>query len=420
MEELRRHFMKNFQTTGVALTGTQLLSYARQKKLPGVNIKTVYQFLKTQAPGVQQFARQDGVKTYQSIGVLRPGVYFLDYGEFHKNWASRNSGATGFLVCVENLTNRLFALPTQGKDTQQWLNSIRQFVELTRDVRTILTDRDSVAQSVRFREEIMNRYGIRWYFLKKGHKSYLAERYIGFIKTKLSQALLRPTLAERQKLEERWSQQGQNGSAAGEESDDQEAYEERTQALGPQRWVDFLQPICSQYNKEKIAGTAYTRQAVHKDNFNHFLTQVKATPQPEMLFNSFAAGPFEQKAWNKKIFKFELGDKVLLARSANWKHREQMLGAFGKVTMKGGFGTKRYTVSGRQLRADKKFSTYVPVYSLREFGPSLHFYTTELSKISPAVDKQNANQQDSLSPPSPPPNAAIRPHQQQQQQQPNV
>jgi len=384
MNQVKSHFLKTYQTTGVALTGTQLLNFAKQKKLEGVTDKSVYQFLKTGVPGVRQFARRDGVKTYQSIGVLRPGVYFLDYGEFHKNWAGQNNGATGFLVCVENLTNRLFAVPTQGKDTQQWLNSIRTFVELTRDVRTILTDRDSVAQSVRFRDEIMNRYGIRWYFLKKGHKSYLAERYIGFVKTKLSQALLRPTPEERRKLEDRWSKEGNHNNG----NNDDDAYEARVEGLGPQRWVDFLQPICSQYNKEKIAGTTYTRQAVHKNNFYDFLAQVKGTPQPEMLFNAFAAGPFKHKGWNEKIFKFNLGDKVLLARSANWKHREQMLGAFGKVTMKGGFGTKKYTVGGRQLRADKKFSTYVPVYSLKEFGPSLHFYSNELSKVASGQQQQ--------------------------------
>ena len=112
-------------------------------------------------------------------------------------------------MSVENFTNKLFAIPTKGKGTDEWYRSINTFVEKTRNIRTIYSDRDSVATSPNFRKEIVNKYGIRWYFLKKGHKAYLAERFIGFLKTKLSQALLHK---------------------------------------GRKNWIQFLQPICKEYN----------------------------------------------------------------------------------------------------------------------------------------------------------------------------
>ena len=147
---------------------------------------------------------------------------------------------------------------------------------------------------------------------------------------------------------------------------------------GGKKWIDFLTAITSEYNKSKIEGTSYRRQAVNKKNFNHFLSQLLKTPEPELTFNSFKAGPFENPEWNRKIFKFDLGQRVLLARRATWADGSEKLKAFTKISTEGGFGKRVYTVSGRQLHASKWQKSYVPVYSLNEVGPSLHFYTNDL------------------------------------------
>ena len=338
MEILETYFKNKFEKTGVALTGRQLYNYAKEKKLKGITQAKIYSFLSLQE-NVGRFAPVRKTRDYQSSGVIRPGVYHLDYGEFHANWAGSNKGCTGFLVAVENFTNLLFVLPTKGKGTPEWLKAIETFVEIRRDVRCIYSDRDSVATSLNFRDTIYNRYKIKWGFLKKGHKAYLAERYIGFMKTKLSQAL-----AQR----------------------------------GGKKWIQFVDPIVKEYNNEKIENTSYRRQAVNRVNFDHFLSQLLKTSEPELEFNRFKAGPFENSQWNKKIFKFDLGQRVLLARSANWKDSKEKAKAFTKISMVGGFGKTVYTVTGRQLRCSKGCKSYVPVYSLGELGPSLHFYANEL------------------------------------------
>jgi len=352
MEALEKWYNSKLERDGVSLSPRQLWLYAQQKKKltkqkqksgsaaadVAVTKKLIAQFLAGKSHRIP-FLRQDRVKQFQTVGVPRAGMYHIDYGEFHKLWSGSNSGSTGFLVAVENFTNRLFVEPCRGKGTSEWFKAIQKFVELTRNVAVIFSDRDSVATSTSFRTSIAQKYGIEWNFLKKGNKSYLAERYIGLVKTRLSQ-----TLAHR----------------------------------GGKKWIDLVPALVSEYNKEKIENTSYTRQGVSQSNFLHFLSQLLKVDDPELQFNGFKLGPFAHQKWNRKIFKFNLGDKVVVARKANWKDGEEKLGQFGKVSMVGGFGTKIYTISGRQLRATKTRKSFVQVYSLAEFGPSLHFYVQEL------------------------------------------
>lgn len=334
---LTAHFQKKLDKDGVVLTAGQLLAFAKEKKL-NLSKHKIYAFLQKQSV-VGQFLQARKTKEYQSYSVIRPGVYHIDFAEFRKEWSGFNKGCTGFLVAVENFTNKIFASPCRGKGTAEWLKAISDFVEKTRDIRTIFSDRDSVATSMTFRENLLQKYGFRWYFLKKGHKAFLAERYIGFLKTKLSQIL---------------------------------------KHKNEKRWIDYLQAICSEYNQTKIEGTSYRRQAVNRVNFSHFLSQLLKTKEPELSFNSFKAGPFENENWNERIFKFRLGERVLLARRATWDDQSEKMKAFLKTSQEGGFGKRIFTIGGRQLRASKWQKSYVPVYSLNELGPSLHFYANEL------------------------------------------
>lgn len=359
LDTMKKAFVGELDKHGLALTQPQLKHLAREKRLNRLSSKEWRELAEfaSRHPSLAKFSPARHPKNYQTIGVLRPGVYFIDYGEFYKSRARpHNDGATGFLVAVENVTNRLFVKPCRGKGTDSWLEAVRDFVELTRNVRTIFSDRDAVATSPKFRDEIMERYGVKWYFLKKGSKSYLAERYIGFVKQKLSQAL---NHAEKR-----------NGDGR-----------------SVKNWIQFVERLVQQYNRQKIEGTSYSRQSIEASNFSHFLSQLLggSVDEPELEFNASKAGPFATEAWNRRIFRFGLGDKVLLARKANWKRREgdtdQGAGVFLKASTVGGFGDRVFTVSGRQLRKTKHFKSYVPVYSLAEMGPSLHFYQRELKAV---------------------------------------
>lgn len=199
-----------------------------------------------------------------------------------------------------------------------------------------------MATSQNFQNYLTKKYSIRWFLLKKLSKAYLSERYIGFVKNRLSVAM---------------------------------------NHKGSKRWVDFVEPLLKEYNTSKIEGTSYTRQSVNKYNFDHFLTQLLKTDQPELLFNSGTVAPFRYEKWNKLLFRYSLGQKVLLSKRAEWKSRHRYH-AFEKYSVEGGYSEKIYTVSGMQLRKTHKLRDLVPVYSLKEYGPSMHFYESELKSVN--------------------------------------
>lgn len=146
------------------------------------------------------------------------------------------------------------------------------------------------------------------------------------------------------------------------------------------RWIDFVPGLVKEYNTTKIEGTSYRRQAVTKDNFDHFLTQLLGTDQPELLFNAGVVSRFQTESWNRLVFRFRLGQKVLLSKRAEWKAKHKYH-AFTKYSVEGGYSEKPYTVSGMQLRMTKGLKDMVAVYSLAEYGPTMHFYEPELKAV---------------------------------------
>jgi len=352
MDEVELYFETQYNKTNIPLSGTQLLIWAKRKRLSGVTSAKIYKFLRERASNVGRFAQPRQTKHFQTIGVARAGMFFIDYGEFKKEWSWHNGNCTGFLVAVENCTNKLFVLPTKGKNTQQWLNAIQSFVELTRDVRVLISDRDAVATSAKFRKEIQTKYKISWHFLRKGNKSYLAERAIRTVKTLLSLALIKA--------------------------------ESKQPGVQLKRWVDFVPTIVESYNGQRILNTSYTRRSVHRDNFNHFLAQLLKCKDSELelKFNNFKVSEFANTKWNDTVFKFRLGDRVRIHRKALWSNDEQRAGNFEKVSMKGAFSAKTFIVTGRQLRQTKLRNRLIPLYRLDGMGPYFNFYEDELLKAA--------------------------------------
>lgn len=341
VKRLSEIFEKKLNKSGIVLTVNQLYQLAKQQKLQGLTKLFVAKFLQNQKSVAQFSAPAKQPKNFQTIGIPRPGVFFIDYAEFHRDWAtSHNKGYTGFLVVVENLTNKLFAYPCRGKSSSEWESAVQQFIETTGYIRTIYSDRDAVATSPQFRDMIKQKYKLNWYFLVKGSKSYLAERYIRYLKEKLSQAM---------------------------------------QIKNTKSWHQFLIPIVQEYNNETIAGTSFKRKKVGTHNFLAFLSQLLKLKDPELHFSSSKMNEFVNDTWNRKVFKFQPGDKVLVARRSDWSKKHS---AFFKASHWGTFDPNEFTIGQRQLRLMKGLNHYVPVYSIVELGPKIHFYAEELKKIN--------------------------------------
>jgi hypothetical protein len=139
MEKLKKYYFSRLTADGggFSLSPRQLWQYAKRKHLTTATTnddsadlpaskKNIDLFLQSQSHRTP-FSRADRVKHFQTVGVPRAGMYHIDYGEFHKDWSGSNKGFTGFLVAVENFTNRLFVEPCKGKGTAEWLRAIQTF-----------------------------------------------------------------------------------------------------------------------------------------------------------------------------------------------------------------------------------------------------------------------------------------------------
>lgn len=130
---MKKIFYNKLEKTGVALTAAQLLQHALKAGV-SVSRTQINKFISGE-PTVARFAPVRRPKHYQTISVLRPGVFFIDYAEFRPDLKHLNGGNTGFLVGVQNVTNQLYVTPCCNKATESWLKAVESFVEQTQNVR---------------------------------------------------------------------------------------------------------------------------------------------------------------------------------------------------------------------------------------------------------------------------------------------
>lgn len=133
MDDIKKIFHDKLKKTGVALTGSQLWQYAKKSGIR-VTRDQINKFISRELT-VARFAPVRKPKQFQTISVLRPGVFFLDYAEFRPDLKHLNGGKTGFLVGVQNVTNQLYVTPCGNKTTESWLKAVESFVEHTQNVR---------------------------------------------------------------------------------------------------------------------------------------------------------------------------------------------------------------------------------------------------------------------------------------------
>lgn len=302
-------------------------------------------------------------KHFQTMPVIKPGVYHVDHATFLPAWASYNDGHTGFIVYVENFTNRLFVCPCRSTNTESWTKALEAFLKVTHNVHTLCSDYDGVPSSDEWRNNVRRKYGIRWMFLRRLPKAFLAERYVGYVKKRLSVSLAAASQNKKKIVK---------------------------------RWVDMVQPLWQNYNQQFVQGTKFRRNQVTDENFETFLSQLKNDPEPEMKFHFYKAGPFLNENWNRRLFKFDLGQKVYVLKKTDPSVMSDER-TYIKATVAGSWDTrKKFTIVSRQLRSTKNGREMIPVYSLKEFDKkhredrhvSRHYYFYE-NQLKAAVPSNN-------------------------------
>lgn len=341
LDEAVQYFQQ--QNNGIVPSRRQLLTTAlelkKRKRLRRISITAkdvAHYYLQGGPDEFVRFTapRRIRPKFFQTLPVMKLGMWHIDYADYQKNWADHNDGKSGFILAVENFTNKLFVHPCAGTNTAVWLQAIKKLISKFPHINSFYSDPDPVATSPKFKKLIHTKYNIRWLYLRKTVKSFLAERYIGLIKQRLSLTMALNSVRNNRIMI---------------------------------RWIDLIDPIVNAYNNEIIPNTTFRRREITEKNFDKFLQQLTGEKQPDMNYYLSRAGPFKNEEWNKKIFKFNLGQKVFINPKANY-HLIKGKRFVWKESIKGNFDTKKFTISGRQLRATKqKKNTLVPVYSLLEF-----------------------------------------------------
>ena len=143
---------------------------------------------------------------------------------------------------------------------------------------------------------------------------------------------------------------------------------------GDNNWIRHIESIVSARNKETIRGTSIVRNSVTKHNFMKVLEELYNSTDPTMLFNLASTSSDAYAPWlAKKIWKHDLGAKVLLSRDANYQLKKDF---FRKKSILGAYDEKVYTVKSRELKGNKFFLT--PVYTLSPTRGDSKYYESEL------------------------------------------
>ena len=258
---------------------------------------------------------------FATIPIPTLGVVFIDLAFIYPQWKAYNGGYAAFLVAVEASTQQLAAFAMKGKTTDDWRKAVLQVLDesVIPSVKTFVCDREPAVFSKHFRTRLRNERGGDITFLTRRHKSYRAESMIRWVKVALAR-----TVAQRK--------------AAGDPD--------------YRVWVDALPTVVKSFNRRKAHDTSFRRADIHVSNYKDYINELFQTSDASLLFNSGSlnADRLFSAKWLQRLFKFDVGDEVLVHRNATRQHGE----AFAKPSVRGSFLPDPAKVAARWLKRTLK------------------------------------------------------------------
>ena len=239
------------------------------------------------------------------------------------------------IIAIDALSQKMALEKCVDKTAASWHEALKNLLEKSVDkCSLILSDRDVVV-SKQFAKEIFELYRIKWGFLTRRSKAFLAERRFSLIRTQLTELM---------------------------------------EANRTDNWTQYLETICLNYNDEYIKHTKFKRSQISDENYLDYLGALYKTSDASLFFNSYSMGKFSADM-SKRLFRYSLGQRVRLARKVDIDVKKSI---FDKPSMVGHFSEEEYTVKERTLKHDSKYMIS-PCYRLRE-TPGL-FYESELLSV---------------------------------------
>ena len=324
-KKLRKYFIKRINQ-GQILTNNELEMYALKRKL-NVDKKYILTLRDNVIPTLL-YKQPVNIKTYQTITVDRLGLLSVDFAYYKPEWKSYNNNCVGFLMANSVIAGKRWAIPMKSRKTVEFENAIEQICkgDIFPEVRTILSDRESTIASSSFQQKMLEKYGIKFRFIHRYNKAWSSEAAIRFTKKELSISLL---------------------------------------SSGEKRWSKILPEVINAHNQKNIPGTDFSPNRINSSNFLEFINQLHDVKDATMNFstNSIDSRSILSKNWIKKLFKFQIAQKVLAS-----KYSLEGRKAFGKSSVEGSYSITPYYIKRAKLRQTKK-DTLVP--GMRKHSPIL-------------------------------------------------
>jgi len=165
-------------------------------------------------------------------------------------------------------------------------------------------------------------------------------------------------------------------------------------ALNPpsdRNWLQYLPGIVDDYNNKLVKGSKKLRRKdVNKFNVNQLLAEKYNVKDFTPMVNTSVLANFSEPMLKAIPFKHQVGSKVLIARSANYKLKTDK---FAKASAEGSYSKKVYTIDQVFLKSNAKQYLSL-VYRIR--GLEGLFYSTEVvpANFSEAPDAEDEDARD--------------------------
>ena len=210
------------------------------------------------------------------------------------------------------------AIPMKGHKMAEFEKALEEVCRggIFPEITVILSDRETAITSPKFREKMKETYGIRFQFITRLNKAWSSENAIFHTKRNLSKAL--------------GAQQARGGG---------------------KNWVNLLPEVINSHNRKIIEGTSFSPNDINVENFYDFLNELRDAKDITLNYNtnSIDSRSIKQKEWLKKLFKFQIGDKVLAS-----KYSLEGRKAFRKPSVEGTYSDTPFLIKRAKLRQTRE------------------------------------------------------------------
>ena len=338
LDVILKYYEEITKLRGIPPTLKELLIFVKKNKL--TIARKVLSNLRWYFEASALFGRSlNRTRHYASSSIKRYGTCFLDLAYFETRYFRWNRGMRGFLCMIESLTGKIGLVGVPNFTRKSWERGIQQLLSRHfSDVCYITTDADVAVSSKTFIDKLYETYGVKLVILGGHRKAYKSERGIRTAKSWLSMAM---------------------------------------KTNKTRNWIDFLPKIEEFYNNQLIPGSKkFKRKDVNISNYMQLLAELSpGVGGGEQVENNLGNAENFSAEMQAKIFKYKIGDKVLVSNARAPDFHDKGGGIFKKKSVLGNYSSKIRTIVGLVLKTTSQ--NYLTVcYRLK--GETGIFYEWQL------------------------------------------